>query len=164
MADFLTGKELNNTLGHLFEAAKSQIIIISPYIKLHSGYRELLEPHQKNPQIALTVVFGKNEDDLSKSLRKDDFSFFREFANVEIRYEPTLHAKYYANESYAILTSIWTPILFDYSTASGFSLAGMDYLLAASLAALMTLFGVRSIIVVLISTAAFFILRGMVVV
>ncbi len=106
MADFLTGKELNNTLGHLFESAKSQIIIISPYIKLHSGYRELLIPHKENPKVALTIVFGKNEDDLRKSLRKEDFIFFREFANVEIRYEPTLHAKYYSNESYAILTSM----------------------------------------------------------
>jgi hypothetical protein len=106
MADFLTGKELNNTIGHLFEAAKAQIIIISPYIKLHSGYKELLAPHRNNHKVELTVVFGKNDQDLTKSMGAESFKFFREFSNVEIRHEPRLHAKYYANENFSILTSM----------------------------------------------------------
>jgi hypothetical protein len=39
-------------------------------------------------------------------MKLDDFNFFKEFANIEIRYEKRLHAKYYANEETSILTSM----------------------------------------------------------
>lgn len=39
-------------------------------------------------------------------MRSEDLDFFVQFPNIEIRYEKRLHAKYYANESYAILTSL----------------------------------------------------------
>lgn len=35
-----------------------------------------------------------------------DFNFFKQFPNIEIRFEKRLHAKYYANEIAAILTSM----------------------------------------------------------
>ncbi|MFV0606702.1 MAG: hypothetical protein ACK5NK_12765, partial [Niabella sp.] len=59
-----------------------------------------------NPDFKIIVVFGKNEDDFSKSMKQEDFNFFKDFPNIEIRYEKRLHAKYYANESSAILTSM----------------------------------------------------------
>jgi len=90
------------------------------------------------------------------------FAFFAE----SLRYQPGLKVrKFLGYSSYAILTSIWTPILFRVDANDGlrtFSTAGADYLIAASIAAILTIFGVRSIIVVLISTAAFFILRFLV--
>ncbi len=39
-------------------------------------------------------------------MKQDDFNFFKEFPNIQIRYERRLHAKYYSNESSAILTSM----------------------------------------------------------
>jgi RNA polymerase-binding transcription factor DksA len=39
-------------------------------------------------------------------MKQDDFNFFKEFPNIQIRYEKRLHAKYYASESAAILTSM----------------------------------------------------------
>ncbi|MBK9299092.1 MAG: hypothetical protein IPN14_00250 [Bacteroidetes bacterium] len=51
-------------------------------------------------------MFGKNEEDLSKSMKQEDFHFFKEFPNIQIRYERRLHAKYYSNETSAILTSM----------------------------------------------------------
>ena len=62
--------------------------------------------------------------------------------------------------SFAILTAIWTPILFqaDYTTRS-VTIAGLDYLIAAAVAAVLSFFRVRSIVVVLLSTALFFLLR-----
>lgn len=59
-----------------------------------------------NPELEIIVVFGKNEDDISKSMSQEDFNFFKEFPNIEIRYEKRLHAKYFANEENAILTSM----------------------------------------------------------
>jgi hypothetical protein len=106
MAHFLTGNELNTELERLFERADSQIILISPFIKLHDRYASTLRTKISNPQLEITIVFGKNEDDISRSMKQEDFNFFKEFPNIEIRYEKRLHAKYYCNETSAILTSM----------------------------------------------------------
>ncbi|MFN9495311.1 MAG: phospholipase D family protein [Bacteroidota bacterium] len=112
MAKFLTGNELNSELEKIFERADEQIILISPYIKLHERFISTLRTKKDNHKIEITIVFGKNEEDLSKSMKQEDFNFFKEFPNIQIRYERRLHAKYYANESSAILTSM---NLYDYS-------------------------------------------------
>jgi PLD-like domain len=106
MATFLTGNDLNAQLENLFEYANDYIILISPYIKLHDRYASVLKAKKDNPNFEIIVVFGKNEDDFSKSMKQEDFNFFKDFPNIEIRYEKRLHAKYYANESSAILTSM----------------------------------------------------------
>ena len=54
----------------------------------------------------ILIVFGKNEDNVSKSLSKDDLEFLKRFPNIEIRYNKRLHAKYYSNENSAIITSM----------------------------------------------------------
>jgi hypothetical protein len=105
MARFLKGNELNSELEKIFENACVEIILISPYIKLHERYVSTLKSKMK-PEIKVTVVFGKNEENYSASMSESDFNFFKEFPNIEIRYEKRLHAKYYANESNAIITSM----------------------------------------------------------
>jgi hypothetical protein len=65
-----------------------------------------LKEKKEDPELKITIVFGKNEDDYSKSMKQDDFNFFKDFPNIDMRYEKRLHAKYYANESAAILTSM----------------------------------------------------------
>ena len=106
MAKFLTGNELNTELEKLFEYAEERIILISPYIKLHDRYASTLKTKKENHRLQIIIVFGKNEDDLSRSMKQEDFNFFKEFPNIEIRYEKRLHAKYYSNEQSAILTSM----------------------------------------------------------
>lgn len=106
MAKFLKGNELNAELEKIFESAESDIILISPYIKLHDRYKSSLLTKLHNDNIEITVLFGKNEDDLSKSMKQEDFDFFKQFPNIEILFENRLHAKYYANESKAIITSM----------------------------------------------------------
>ncbi|WP_276976618.1 phospholipase D family protein [Flavobacterium filum] len=106
MAKFLTGNKLNTKIEKIFENAENSIILISPYIKLHDRYISVLQTKKDNPKLDITIVFGKNENDLSKSMKEEDFNFFKDFPNIEIRYEKRLHAKYYANEESAILTSM----------------------------------------------------------
>lgn len=106
MAKFLTGNELNTELERLFEDAINQITLISPYIKLHDRYASVLKTKKEDHKLKIIIVFGKNEDDISRSMKQEDFNFFKEFPNIEIRYEKRLHAKYYSNESTAILTSM----------------------------------------------------------
>lgn len=106
MAKFIRGNELNNEIEKILETAQEQIILISPYIKLHNRYASVLKTKKENPKIKVTVVFGKNDEDISRSMKQEDFEFFKEFPNIQIRYEKQLHAKYYSNESSAILTSM----------------------------------------------------------
>lgn len=106
MAKFLTGNELNTELEKIFERADEQIILISPFIKLHDRFISTLRTKKDNHKLEIIIVFGKNEEDMSKSMKQEDFNFFKEFLNIQIRYERRLHAKYYANESSAILTSM----------------------------------------------------------
>ena len=106
MAKFLTGNELNLELEKLLEKAEGSIILISPFIKLHARYESVLKLKINNPNLKITIVFGKNEENLAKSMAETDFNFFKQFPNIEIRFEKNLHAKYYANEYCAILTSM----------------------------------------------------------
>jgi hypothetical protein len=106
MAKFLTGNELNSELEKLFARADEQLILISPYFRLHDRFISALKTKLKDPRLKIIIVFGKNEDDFSKSMKQEDFDFFKQFPNIEILYEKRLHAKYYANETSAILTSM----------------------------------------------------------
>lgn len=106
MSKFLTSNNLNFKIEEIFKDAQEEIRIISPFIKLHDNYAAVLKRKIEDDRIKLIIVFGKNEDDLSKSIKQDDLQFFKDFPNVEIRYERRLHAKYYANESFAVLTSM----------------------------------------------------------
>lgn|SRR5690554_1211572 len=106
MARFLKGNELNAEIEKIFDTAQGEIVLISPYIKLHDRYKASLLTKLEDNRIRITVVFGKNEDDMSKSMKQEDFDFFKQFPNIEIRHEKRLHAKYYANERKAILTSM----------------------------------------------------------
>ena len=106
MTIFLKGNDLNAELESIFEQAEKHLLLISPYIKLHDRYSSALKAKKENYDLQIVVVFGKNEDDYSKSMKQEDFNFFKEFPNIQIRYEKRLHAKYYANENSAILTSM----------------------------------------------------------
>lgn len=112
MAEFLTEHKLNEAISQIFKSAEKQIFVLSPYIKFHSRIRDILLDIKENPKVELIIVFGKNEEDITKSLFKDDFLFLQEFPNIQIRYEERLHAKYYANESSGVLSSM---NLYDFS-------------------------------------------------
>tara|TARA_R110002124_G_scaffold227889_1_gene393192 strand:- start:93394 stop:94239 length:846 start_codon:yes stop_codon:yes gene_type:complete len=112
MAKFLKGNELNSELDKVFEEAYDYLILVSPYIKLHDRYKATLLTAIDDPQLEIVIVFGKNESDLFKSINKEDLDFFTQFPNIQIFYEKRLHAKFYANEHMAILSSM---NLYDYS-------------------------------------------------
>src|SRR5690606_31229086 len=99
MTEFLKGNHLNSKLDDILENAGTMLILISPFIKFHSRIKEILSTKKYNDKLRICVVFGKNEDHKERSFAKDDYEFLKEFPYVEIRFEPRLHAKYYANES-----------------------------------------------------------------
>lgn len=112
MAKFLTGHELETAFTNIIWDAKETLLMVSPFIKPGEYFIKLFDKHLNNPQLHIIVVFGKNKDNVTKSMNKEDFEYFKQFLNVSIIYVPNLHAKYYANESKGLITSI-NP--FDYS-------------------------------------------------
>jgi hypothetical protein len=106
MASLLYGSHLNAALEEIINTADSYIFFMCPYFKLHEKLKDCLK-HKKNyPEVEIIVVFGKNENDPAKSLNKDDYEFLKSFPNVTIAYEKRLHAKYFANEKFGLVTSI----------------------------------------------------------
>lgn len=112
MNKFITGKELEDAIYNIIWETESQLVIVSPFIKLDGYFKELFNKHENNPKIHLVLVFGKNEKAVQKSMSKADFDYFKKFLNVSIIYVPNLHAKYYGNEHQGVITSI---NLYDYS-------------------------------------------------
>jgi hypothetical protein len=106
MAKFIAGNELNLEIEKLLENAEKSIILVSPFIKLHRRYESVLKSKIERHSLRITILFGKNSEQMQKSMSYEDFAFFKQFPNIEIRYEKNLHAKYYANEKSAILTSM----------------------------------------------------------
>ncbi|MES2485313.1 MAG: hypothetical protein V4581_05100 [Bacteroidota bacterium] len=112
MSKFITGKELVKTIDNIIWEAEKTLLIVSPFIKLDKYFRKNFEKHLNTPDLEIIVVFGKNENEVQRSLNKDDFEFFKGFPNVSIIHEPRLHAKYYGNEKKGVVTSI---NLYDFS-------------------------------------------------
>jgi branched-subunit amino acid transport protein len=61
--------------------------------------------------------------------------------------------------SYSVLTAIWTPIVFQVDNNWAITVAGTDYLLGCSLAALMSLYRMPSLLTVILSAVVFFGIR-----
>ena len=106
MAKFLNPNELKQEVRNIFSEAELGITIVSPFIKLDKSLKECLIKHVNDPEFRIELLFGKNEQDKSKSLSTFDIEFFKQFQNIEIRYNENLHAKYYANENKSIITSL----------------------------------------------------------
>ena len=111
MAKFLQGSALNAALEKIIKEAELSLMLISPYIKLHSRIKDQLKLKLDNPRLKIIIVYGKSEDNVNK-LTEDDLAFLKKLPNIEIRYEKNLHAKYYANENDGLITSM---NLYDFS-------------------------------------------------
>ena len=60
MAKFLNTSDISSELHKLIRNAEAEIILISPFIKLHPNIRSILEIKKERDDIKIIVVFGKN--------------------------------------------------------------------------------------------------------
>ena len=85
------------------------------------------------------------------------------FLSKSFAYQPSAKLKRFLSySSYSVLTAIWVPFIVNFDSPLTLRLAGWDYAIAATLAAVLTVSRVSSILVVLISTGAFFVVRFLV--
>ena len=116
MADlqFLFDNQLIAAVESLIKNSKHRLLLISPFIDLDRRIQDALRDKISKHDFELLVLFGKNEDNYYKSIKKDSLDFLKQFPNVEIRYNDRLHAKFYQNDFAYIMTSL---NLYDYSLA-----------------------------------------------
>jgi hypothetical protein len=103
---FATREKINEGLKKILNSSKKQIFIVTPYIKLHEEIKNELKKLEKKDKVYVRILFGKNADDKLKSLSLNDLEFLKKIRNIDIRFEETLHAKFYCNEKIGILTSM----------------------------------------------------------
>lgn len=111
---FLFDNQLIAAVENLIKNSKHKLLIISPFIDLDKRIQDALEEKRNKVDFELFVLFGKNEDNYYKSIKKDSLIFLKQFPNIEIRYNERLHAKFYQNDFDYIMTSL---NLYDYSLA-----------------------------------------------
>jgi hypothetical protein len=112
--EFLFDNQLIAAVEKLIRDAKKELIVISPFIDLDHRIQDALREKQSKYDFELCVLFGKNEDNCYKSIKRDSLEFLKQFPNIEIRYNERLHAKFYQNDFQFIMTSL---NLYDFSLA-----------------------------------------------
>jgi phosphatidylserine/phosphatidylglycerophosphate/cardiolipin synthase-like enzyme len=108
MAKFLNTRKAVSELEDLIRNADQKLILISPYLKISRDFRELLDFRNKKDKIT-TIIFGKQE------LNPDEMKFLQSLRFVILKYNETLHAKCYMNDSKMIITSL---NLYEFSMAN----------------------------------------------
>lgn len=114
-AEFLFDNQLIAAVEKLIRDSRKSLLLVSPFIDLDARIKDALNEKRSKYDYELNVLFGKNDNNYYKSVRKDSFDFLKQFPNIEIRYNERLHAKFYQNDFDFILTSL---NLYDYSLAN----------------------------------------------
>lgn len=112
MIEVVQGHLLNQRLEEVIRVSEKQLILISPYIRLHHRNVDALNTLKQRPEVEVTVCFGKADGKYEKSFHPDALSLLKELPNITIVYEERLHAKFYANERASLFTSM---NLYDFS-------------------------------------------------
>jgi len=112
---FLFDNQLISEVESIIKKSKYELLLISPFIDLDPRIQDALKSKINKKDFQLKVLFGKNEHNIYKSIKKDSLNFLKSFPNVEIRYNDRLHAKFYRNDYDYVMTSL---NLYDYSLAN----------------------------------------------
>jgi len=113
--EFLFDNQLIAAVEKLIRDAKKSLLLISPFIDLDARIIDALNEKKDKHDFELLVLFGKNESNVYRSIKKNSLEFLKQFPNIEIRYNERLHAKFYQNDFDFIMTSL---NLYDYSLAN----------------------------------------------
>ena len=103
---FLFGNKLVTELEELIKESKNYLLLISPFIDLSPRIKDVLIEKLEKHDFELRILFGKNENNIYKSIKNDSIEFLKRFPNCEIRYSDRLHAKFYMNDYNIMLTSM----------------------------------------------------------
>jgi len=99
MAKFLTTTGLSYQIEELIKQTESQLILISPYLKLNKMIKDRLEDlnlHKRD----IRIIYKENK------LQVEESNWLLDQVGIRTSLCPSLHAKCYINEKAAIVTSM----------------------------------------------------------
>ena len=121
MIKFLDGEQINAKIMDTIKEADEYLIFISPFIQLSDRIKtEISFVVGRRPSLMLEVIFGKNQENPSKSLSSNDLEFLKSLPNVRVGYVKELHAKIYCSEDRLMLSSM---NLYGYSQKNNYEAA-----------------------------------------
>lgn len=97
MAKFCDTTEISARLAQIIKHADEKLILISPYLKIGTNFRELLNDVRKSTIIQ--IIYGKKE------LNPEEMKWL-ESTPIQVSFCENLHAKCYMNEREALVTSM----------------------------------------------------------
>jgi hypothetical protein len=106
MDKFIKPVDLLSELCSIVTTAEKEINIICPFPELHHHFKRVLRDKLKNKEILITFLFGKFSNKGHYTLQEEDLTFLKSFPNIRIIYHERLHAKFYANEKIALVTTL----------------------------------------------------------
>lgn len=99
MVEFLTTAGVSYHLEELIKQSNERLVLISPFLRLSTRMRELLEDKNRM-KIDIRIVYGKSE------LRPDENNWLEGMTSIRTSFCANLHAKCYMSERAALLTSM----------------------------------------------------------
>ena len=99
MAKFLSSFETLNEIYTLIKEAEKNIIIVSPYIKIDTEFEPVLKMSEER-DVHIEVIYRK------EPRANMSFNLLSGLSNCDMYSLPDLHAKIYANEKTAIISSM----------------------------------------------------------
>lgn len=99
MSDYLSTTGVSSELEKIIKEARRNLWIISPYLKVNARIQELLKDADRH-RFSIDLVYGKVD------LSPDETEWLASLDSVKTWYLENLHAKCYANEDRAIVTSM----------------------------------------------------------
>ncbi len=99
MAKFLNTSAINYFLEELIKNTNDKLVLISPFLKLNSKIKELLEDKDRL-KIDIRIVYGK------VALENEEKEWLNKLNYIRTSFCSNLHAKCYMNEETCIVTSM----------------------------------------------------------
>jgi hypothetical protein len=100
MAKFLNGPGVQAALTDLMKESRSELIIISPYLKILPQTKNYLSGVDSRG-VPITFIYRSNS-----GITDDDWAYFKKLANLKLYSCDNLHTKCYLNEHGGIITSM----------------------------------------------------------
>lgn len=109
MAKFINTTEISYQIEKLINEANKFIVLLSPYVSIHSRLRNVITAKLKKRNISFFIVCR------IRDLKGGDSQWLKENERIKVIDCPNLHAKCYANEGTALVTSM---NLYEYSAVN----------------------------------------------
>ena len=112
MVEFLTTRQVSGRIERIIRDAQKHLVIISPYIRAHQTIKERLEQKSRDG-------FDINLICREKDLKPREREWLQSMPFIKVSYLANVHAKCYANEHEALVTSM---NLYDYSEVNNYEM------------------------------------------